>query len=172
MLVLQRRIEESIVIGDNIVITVVEVRGDKVRFGITAPREVPVHRQEVYDAIEREKMKDIEGEVANILSVFDFRTDGIEVSERNIKFMIHRGLSVEVWRDGSGLARIEVDGVGTTTDIGAWNDKPYEEIKMYQKMNRTMWRDVRGVLTALNKLVRESTAGQTLGVVSEEATND
>ena len=54
MLVLQRRIEQSIVIGDNIVIKVVEVRGDKVRFGITAPREVPVHRQEVYDAIQEE----------------------------------------------------------------------------------------------------------------------
>lgn len=52
MLVLSRKKDESIVIGDNIVITVVEIRGDKVRLGIQAPREAPVHRQEVYDAIQ------------------------------------------------------------------------------------------------------------------------
>jgi carbon storage regulator len=42
-------------IGDNVEITIVEVRGDKVRLGITAPREIPVHRREVYDAIQAEK---------------------------------------------------------------------------------------------------------------------
>ena len=51
MLVLSRKRDERIVIGDNIVITVVEVRGDKVRLGIEAPTEVPVHRQEVLDAM-------------------------------------------------------------------------------------------------------------------------
>jgi carbon storage regulator len=54
MLVLSRHRDESIVIADNIVITVVEVRGDKVRLGIEAPKEIPVHRREVYDAIKRE----------------------------------------------------------------------------------------------------------------------
>jgi carbon storage regulator len=53
MLVLSRKRDERIVIGDNIVITVVEVRGDKVRLGIEAPTEVPVHRQEVLDAMRR-----------------------------------------------------------------------------------------------------------------------
>lgn len=53
MLVLSRKRDERIVIGGNIVITVIEVRGDKVRLGITAPVDVPVHRQEVYDAIQR-----------------------------------------------------------------------------------------------------------------------
>jgi carbon storage regulator len=53
MLVLSRKRDERIVIGDNIVITVVEVRGDKVRLGIEAPSEVPVHRQEVIDAMRR-----------------------------------------------------------------------------------------------------------------------
>jgi len=53
MLVLSRKRDERIVIGDNIVITVVEVRGDKVRLGIEAPTEVPVHRQEVLDAMKR-----------------------------------------------------------------------------------------------------------------------
>ena len=57
MLVLSRQRDESIVIGDNIVITIVDIRGDKVRLGIQAPVEIPVHRQEVYDAIQRENMQ-------------------------------------------------------------------------------------------------------------------
>jgi carbon storage regulator len=55
MLVLSRQRDESIIIGDNIVITIVDIRGDKVRLGIEAPKEVSVHRQEVYDAIQRER---------------------------------------------------------------------------------------------------------------------
>lgn len=51
MLVLSRKKNESIVIADNIVVTVVDVRGDKVRLGIEAPREIPVHRSEVHAAI-------------------------------------------------------------------------------------------------------------------------
>ena len=51
MLVLSRKKDESIVIRDDIVITVVEVRGDKVRLGIDAPKEVTVHRREVYERI-------------------------------------------------------------------------------------------------------------------------
>ncbi len=53
MLVLSRKKNESIVINDDITIVVVEIRGDKVRLGVEAPREVPVHRREVYDAIKR-----------------------------------------------------------------------------------------------------------------------
>ena len=51
MLVLSRKKNESIVINNDIVITVVEIRGDKVRLGIVAPKDVPVHREEVYEAI-------------------------------------------------------------------------------------------------------------------------
>jgi len=54
MLVLSRQRDQSIIIGDNVVITVVDVRGDKVKLGIEAPKEIPVHRQEVYEAIQRE----------------------------------------------------------------------------------------------------------------------
>lgn len=54
MLVLSRQRDESIVIGDSIIVTVVDIRGDKVRLGIEAPKEYPVHRQEVYDAIRKE----------------------------------------------------------------------------------------------------------------------
>tara|TARA_Y100000310_G_scaffold343502_1_gene451452 strand:- start:756 stop:935 length:180 start_codon:yes stop_codon:yes gene_type:complete len=54
MLVLSRKKAESIVINNDIVITVVEIRGDKVRLGVEAPKDIPVHRQEVYEAIKRE----------------------------------------------------------------------------------------------------------------------
>ena len=57
MLVLSRRKDEAIVIGDNIRLMVLEVRGDKVRLGIDAPRDVPVHREEIAEAIAREEQR-------------------------------------------------------------------------------------------------------------------
>ncbi len=56
MLVLSRKKNESIVINDDITIVVVEIRGDKVRLGVEAPKEVPVHRREVFDAIHRSEV--------------------------------------------------------------------------------------------------------------------
>ena len=53
MLVLSRKVNESVVVNDDIIITVVEIRGDKVRLGVEAPARVPVHRREVFDAIRR-----------------------------------------------------------------------------------------------------------------------
>lgn len=58
MLVLSRHRDESIIIGDHIVVTIVDIRGDKVRLGINAPHDVPVHRQEVFEAIQRESRKE------------------------------------------------------------------------------------------------------------------
>ena len=55
MLVLSRKKNESIVINDNINVVVVEIRGDKVRLGIEAPKEIPVHRREIYEAIMRDR---------------------------------------------------------------------------------------------------------------------
>ena len=57
MLVLSRHRDESIMIGDDVVLTIVDIRGDKVRLGIDAPQDIPVHRQEVYEAIQRENQK-------------------------------------------------------------------------------------------------------------------
>ena len=57
MLVLSRHRDESIMIGDDVVVTIVDIRGDKVRLGIEAPQHIPVHRQEVYEAIRRENQK-------------------------------------------------------------------------------------------------------------------
>ncbi len=51
------RRDESIIIGDNIVVTIVDIRGDKVRLGIDAPSEIPVHRREIHEAILRENQR-------------------------------------------------------------------------------------------------------------------
>ena len=58
MLVLTRKAGESIRIGDHIAVLVVEIRGDQIRLGIEAPREVPVHRREVYEKIQRQNTDD------------------------------------------------------------------------------------------------------------------
>ena len=60
MLVLSRKKNESIVINNDITIVVVDIRGDKVRLGVEAPKEVPVHRQEVFNAIQRNEDADTE----------------------------------------------------------------------------------------------------------------
>ena len=57
MLVLSRQRDQSIIIGDDVVVTIVDIRGDKVRLGIDAPSEIPVHRREVYEAIQRENLR-------------------------------------------------------------------------------------------------------------------
>ncbi len=66
MLVLSRKRDEKVMIGDDVIITVIEIRGDKVRLGFDAPKEVPVHREEVFKAIKRseaeETKQDEEGE--------------------------------------------------------------------------------------------------------------
>ena len=63
MLVLSRKKNESIVINDNITIVVVEIRGDKVRLGIEAPKDVPVHRKEIFDAIQASQIQHENSEV-------------------------------------------------------------------------------------------------------------
>ena len=66
MLVLSRKKGESIVINNDITITVVDIRGDKVRLGVVAPKEIPVHRQEVYDAIHKASQERISEAVQGI----------------------------------------------------------------------------------------------------------
>ncbi|MFA6095136.1 MAG: carbon storage regulator CsrA [Candidatus Paceibacterota bacterium] len=64
MLVLSRQRDESVMIGDNIEVTVVDIRGDKVRLGFSAPKKVTVHRKEVYEAVKRENRLKAAGQTA------------------------------------------------------------------------------------------------------------
>lgn len=66
MLVLSRQRDETIMIGDEIEITVVDIRGDKVRLGINAPRTIQVHRKEVYEAIRRENTEAAQIEIDDL----------------------------------------------------------------------------------------------------------
>ncbi len=69
MLVLSRQKNETIMIGDTIEITIVDVKGEKVRVGINAPIEIPVHRKEVYDAIRRENIEASAADPSNLAHV-------------------------------------------------------------------------------------------------------
>ena len=74
MLVLSRQRDETIMIGDDIEITVVDIRGDKVRLGINAPRSVQVHRKEVYEAIKRENKE-----------ASQVKVDDVNMADENLK---------------------------------------------------------------------------------------
>jgi len=76
MLVLSRTRDETIMIGDDIEITVVDIRGDKVRLGINAPSHIAVHRKEVYDAIQRENRLAAEVQPNELGAVADTRRGG------------------------------------------------------------------------------------------------
>lgn len=64
MLILCRRPSETVMIGEDVTVTVLGVKGNQVRFGINAPRSVPVHREEIYERIKRERQGDVDGNVA------------------------------------------------------------------------------------------------------------
>ncbi len=91
MLVLSRKVNENLMIGDSIKVTVVEIRGDKARIGVEAPSFIPVHRQEIYDAIKREGLVSVD-------------TESIARTEEQIRAMAAaRGLLL----NGDALLKIE-----------------------------------------------------------------
>lgn len=76
MLVLSRQRDETIMIGDDVEITIVDIRGDKVRLGINAPRHIQVHRKEVYDAIKRENEQAAKMKLQDMTDVVGRETNG------------------------------------------------------------------------------------------------
>lgn len=80
MLVLSRKKDEAIVINDDITIVVVEIRGDKVRLGVEAPKEVPVHRREVFDAIREDSRGSSIESIQGDLRQADLSTEGVVAS--------------------------------------------------------------------------------------------
>ncbi len=66
MLVLSRKRDESIIIGDDVVITVVDIKGEQVKIGVTAPRTVSIHRKEVYEAIQEENRAAAKSKAQNL----------------------------------------------------------------------------------------------------------
>lgn len=106
MLVLSRYRDESIHIGDDIVITVVDVRGDRVRLGIQAPANVSVHRQEIYDAIARER-----GVVKESLKTEEPKKPVEGTSPLGQKLSEHRGKALPIDLDNPPI------GFGGISDI-------------------------------------------------------
>jgi carbon storage regulator len=95
MLVLSRRFGESIVIGDDITITVVEIREDKIRLGITCPNHCPVHRQEVFDAIHRDGFS-IPDPVSNPMEIVELNIIDKKLDDGGqVHFTVEGGFSVE-----------------------------------------------------------------------------
>ena len=95
MLVLSRYRDESIYIGDDIVITVVDIRGDRVRIGVQAPPDVTVHRQEVYDAIKNGNRRD-SGIAEPLSSVLKPTSAPLEQELNKRKAKITNGLPVNL----------------------------------------------------------------------------
>jgi len=85
MLVLSRQKNEAIMIGDDIEITIVDVRGDRVRLGITAPQSVSVHRKEVYEAIRRENIEASRTKISDLSALDNLIGGTAKPEEKDIK---------------------------------------------------------------------------------------
>lgn len=86
MLVLARKVGQSIVIGDNIELMVIEVRGDQVRLGVNAPKNIPVHRKELLEQIRQENLMAAD-DAEEISKAIDDKTSSGENSEKAHRFL-------------------------------------------------------------------------------------
>ena len=91
MLVLSRKPNESIMIGDAVEVKIVEVKGDYVKLGITAPKNIPVHRKEIYEAIQRENIEAARSNVVDLEKLGDLlgqkpnKVPGTDITKKNDK---------------------------------------------------------------------------------------
>lgn len=76
MLVLTRKTEEGIIIGDDVKITIIEIKGGSIRIGIDAPRDMKVHRQEVYDKIKQENQEATQWDIADLSALSSIMSTG------------------------------------------------------------------------------------------------
>lgn len=76
MLVLTRKAEEGIIIGDDVKITIIEIKGGSIRIGIDAPRHMKVHRQEVYDKIKQENQEATQWDIADLSALSSIMSTG------------------------------------------------------------------------------------------------
>lgn len=144
MLVLSRQRDESIMIGDNIVITIVHIRGDKVRLGIIAPPEIPVHRLEVYKAIQRERLGDSpckpQPEPSVLASIFSktpppVRPGMLVLSrKRDESIMISDIIVITIVDIRGDKVRL---GIDAPTEIPVHRQEVYEAVRRQYKQDHT-----------------------------------
>ena len=81
MLILTRRVGETLMVGDEVTVTVLGVKGNQVRIGVNAPRDVAVHREEIYERIRRERAGEVNGAASGELASADAGARGAAVRE-------------------------------------------------------------------------------------------
>ena len=101
MLILTRRINEKILIGDNVSISVLGVRGNQVRLGIEAPKDTKIHREEVYQAIQQQNKESVQSSSQSTQAVADL------IAALNVDFIPARGCfgPLSVWLSARSLSR-------------------------------------------------------------------
>ncbi len=129
MLVLSRQRDEAIMIGDEIEITVVDVRGDKVRLGITAPSSVAVHRKEVYEAIQREggESRTVEG----TLTTVDDDRISLRVGQERQDFSVNGKTRYTI--NGQPAQRTEVLMKGATVRVTTGDSRTAQSVDLVER---------------------------------------
>ena len=142
MLVLSRKREDRIVIDNEITVVVVEIRGDKVRLGVRAPKEIPVHRREVFEAIQRELLAGASGQP--VVEVPDAQAEGAPVAQATAEEQGLAGFLVLsrkknqsiIIGDSITIVVVEIRGDKVRLGIEAPKEVPVHRGEVYDAMHR------------------------------------